>query len=238
MPTARSATGAALWPAYYPPKLRALSDPRPHREPATRPPSSRYADRSTYQRTLQDDLDDLDNDEDSHYNHVYDLRQYGHAWLIPLGRQRTLDEEFDSQYPSSPNEPTLGDLSFSPPILPSNNINGGGGGGGEHVPGLNLGRPLHHGPQRAGFGPAAATARGRALLDDEADQDQEPVVDLDAEIEDADATRDSDSGDNEDDGDGDDDRPNMRGAGTPTRQRLAQGSRGTNASNDDESMDL
>ena len=118
MPTARySSSSSALWPAYYPPALRSLSDPRPYPEPAKLPPSVRYRNHD-YHRSLQDDLDDLDNDEDNHYNQVsrhvfsnssvetpetssspsrqvYDLRQYGHSWLVPLGRQRTHDEEVD-----------------------------------------------------------------------------------------------------------------------------------------------
>lgn len=118
MPTARysSSSSTALWPAYYPPALGSLSDPRPHPEPAKLPPSVRYRNRN-HHRTLQDELDQLDNDEDLHYNQVrrpprlperettplthprprqvYDLRQYGHSWLVPLGRQRTHDEEVD-----------------------------------------------------------------------------------------------------------------------------------------------
>lgn len=70
MPTARhSSSSSALWPTYYPPALRSLSDPRPHPEPAKLPPSVRYRNHN-YHRTLQDDLDDLDNDEDNHYNQV------------------------------------------------------------------------------------------------------------------------------------------------------------------------
>ncbi|GAA5978071.1 hypothetical protein JCM10908_004217 [Rhodotorula pacifica] len=207
MPTARSRSPVrtALWPTYYPPALRTLSDPRPHPEPAKLPPSIRYSSQN-YTRTLQDDLDDLDNDEDNHYNQVYDLRQCGHSWLVPLGRQRTHDEEVDSQYYSSPNhQPTDGDLSFSPPLNPPPNGGTGNNNNNNNIPNLNLGRPLDPDEQRA--------RRQRRVNRLEPDEDEEEeVLDLDAEIEDADATRDSDdlSGDG---GDEDDDPGTPRGRG-------------------------
>ncbi|GAA5972780.1 hypothetical protein JCM8115_006554 [Rhodotorula mucilaginosa] len=235
MPTARhSSSSSALWPTYYPPALRSLSDPRPHPEPAKLPPSVRYRNHN-YHRTLQDDLDDLDNDEDNHYNQVYDLRQYGHSWLVPLGRQRTHDEEVDSQYHSSPNHhPTDGDLSFSPPLHPIDGGGGGGGGGGgpqvEYYDGvLNLDE-LARRP-----GPLRIPPR-----DDDDDDGGEGVVDLDAEIEDADAT-DLDSDDDDDDDErsnaaGDDNDDNARGGGTPTRHRRRPATH--DSDDDDESMDV
>ncbi|GAA6016577.1 hypothetical protein JCM8202_006090 [Rhodotorula sphaerocarpa] len=167
-------------PAAYPPSLRSLSDPRPHPNPAKVPASTRYASG----RTLQDDLDDLDADEDAHYTQVYDLRQYGHAWLVPLGRQRTHDEDADSMLNSSPNagahEP---DGSFSPPP----NIGAGAGDALPRPVPLNLDEPAAAARRH---GARLPTGGRRAFEPEDSDADEEEAaVDLDAEIEDADATR-------------------------------------------------
>lgn len=223
MPTARysSSSSTALWPAYYPPALGSLSDPRPHPEPAKLPPSVRYRNRN-YHRTLQDELDQLDNDEDLHYNQVYDLRQYGHSWLVPLGRQRTHDEEVDSQYHSSPNHhPTDGDLSFSPPLHPVD----GGGPRVDYYDGVLNFDELARRPGLLRIPPR----------DD--DDEGEQVLDLDAEIEDADATDlDSDNDDDDDDNDNDNnDDDDGSGGGTPTRRRRPPGTHDND--DDDESME-
>lgn len=86
MPTARTRSTEALqtappMPAAYPPLLRSLSDPRPHPNPAKVPASTRYASG----RTLQDDLDDLDADEDAHYTQVSRFIR-----LIALSKRLTL----------------------------------------------------------------------------------------------------------------------------------------------------
>ncbi|POY76635.1 hypothetical protein BMF94_0227 [Rhodotorula taiwanensis] len=214
-PRSRSPIRTALWPAYYPPSLRALSDPRPYPEPRKLPPSTRGSSSSNgrrdYARTLQDDLDDLDNDEDHHYTQVYDLRQYGHAWLIPLGRQRTHDEEVDSQYASSPHHNGQdGDLSFSPPPFNLADPAAGAAGTGptrtnHHVPRFQVGQPLnldepaHGGPTHQQHQQRRLPGRQRVAPVYDSDEEGDGggggggVIDLDAEIEDADATRDSSS---------------------------------------------
>ncbi|TNY22517.1 hypothetical protein DMC30DRAFT_415059 [Rhodotorula diobovata] len=127
MPTARSLPGSTpstSWPALLPPALAYLSNPHPHPAPHSLPASHRYQPRGAalgssgpHPRTLQDDLDDLDRDEDDHYSHIIDTRQYGHAWLVPLGRQNTHDEDADSAFSTSPHHglDTTLDLGASPP---------------------------------------------------------------------------------------------------------------------------
>ncbi|GAA6057682.1 hypothetical protein JCM3770_003839 [Rhodotorula araucariae] len=118
MPAARSTSPCSPWPACYPPSLAYLSDPHPphsHAGPASLPAPWGTAK----PRTMQDDLDDLDRDEDILYTRLQtmDTRQYGYSWLVPLGRQSTHDEDADSAFSTSPHHglDTTLDLALSPP---------------------------------------------------------------------------------------------------------------------------
>ncbi|BGP22938.1 DNA mismatch repair protein [Rhodotorula toruloides] len=180
MPTGRAPSPPReAWPAYYPPSLRYLPDPRPHPDPSKLPPSRRYGPQGSGDRvrTMQDELDQLDVDEDELYNAKMDTRQYGYSWLVPLGRQNTHEEDIESQYGSSPHGSRLadplnldGDFDFDFPSL-RHGADGEGGRGG-----------------RSGL--------RRGLQQDE-DADVE-VRDLDDEIEDADAASQSESAESED----------------------------------------
>lgn len=66
MSSSYASSSSAPWPAFLPPALRTLQNPLPHPNPSKLPPSSRIKGK----RTLQDDLDDLDRDEDYYYSHV------------------------------------------------------------------------------------------------------------------------------------------------------------------------
>lgn len=79
MPTVRAPSPPpTAWPAYYPPSLRYLSDPRPHPDPSKLPPSRRYRPQGSGDkvRTMQDELDQLDVDEDELYNQVRRRRPF------------------------------------------------------------------------------------------------------------------------------------------------------------------
>ncbi|BGO97829.1 putative DNA mismatch repair protein [Rhodotorula toruloides ATCC 204091] len=196
MPTARAPPPPpTAWPAYYPPSLRYLSDPRPHPDPSKLPPSRRYRSQASgvKVRTMQDELDQLDVDEDELYNAKMDTRQYGYSWLVPLGRQNTHEEDIESQYGSSPHASRLadplnldGDFDFDFPYL-------------------------RHGADGPGEGGAGRERFGvqRGLPQEEEDADVE-VRDLDDEIEDADAASQSESGEE----DGEDGEGEASGAGS------------------------
>ncbi|GAA5996413.1 uncharacterized protein JCM10292_007591 [Rhodotorula paludigena] len=147
MPTARSPSPApSAWPTFLPPSLAYLSDPRPHPVPRALPPSARYRPTpgsdalapARGEHTLQSEMDALDAEEEAHYGQMMDTRHYGHAWLVPLGRQNTHDEDADSTFSTSPHHNGLDgtlDLTLSPHANGRGDLAGGeagdGGGGGD-----------------------------------------------------------------------------------------------------------
>ncbi|GAA6026921.1 hypothetical protein JCM8097_005963 [Rhodosporidiobolus ruineniae] len=150
------------WPDFLPPSLAALSDPRPHPNLGALPPSRRPASNRGH-ATMQDELDELDQEEDDFYNRMMDIRQYGYSWLVPLGRQHTHDDDAESVFDTSA---LAGDGNATFDSL------------GQPIPAFDAGAD--------GGGGAPGGAGGEA-------QDEAPVRDLDAEIEDADAETGSES---------------------------------------------
>ncbi|GAA5963535.1 hypothetical protein JCM21900_004543 [Sporobolomyces salmonicolor] len=137
-PTSRTrptADPSSYWPTFYPPSLKNLPAPRPHPHPSSLPASIRYLNEppppfgaSTRYRTLQDEVDDLDQEEDDAYQRSVDVRQYGYSWLVPLGRQNTHEEDEGSNY-SSPRSIHLPSLSQDPNLSVDVAANSGAQGG-------------------------------------------------------------------------------------------------------------
>ncbi|GAA5866045.1 hypothetical protein JCM8547_002926 [Rhodosporidiobolus lusitaniae] len=113
-------------PHFYPPSLRDLSKPRSH----TNGRRSSGPGGKGKQRTLQDDLDELDADEDEYYNNLMDVRQYGYSWLVPLGRQNTHDDDAESAFGSAGDQ-TFDSALGQPLPLDLGGQPGGQPGGGE-----------------------------------------------------------------------------------------------------------
>ncbi|GAA5905680.1 hypothetical protein JCM5296_001805 [Sporobolomyces johnsonii] len=118
--TRPTADPSSYWPAFYPPSLKNLPTPRPHPNPASLPASIRYLNEppppfgvTTRYSTLQDEIDDLDQEEEDAYSSSVEVRQYGYSWLVPLGRQNTHEEDEGSNY-SSPRSIHLPSLSLDP----------------------------------------------------------------------------------------------------------------------------
>ncbi|GAA6001016.1 hypothetical protein JCM10207_007375 [Rhodosporidiobolus poonsookiae] len=82
--SSHASTSTAPWPAFYPPALKQLSDPRPHPNPSSLHPSRRNNGKYA---TLQDELDELDAEEDEFYNSMMDVQHHGYLWLVPLAKQ-------------------------------------------------------------------------------------------------------------------------------------------------------
>ncbi|GAA5890394.1 hypothetical protein JCM6882_008822 [Rhodosporidiobolus microsporus] len=134
--SAYASTSRAAYPPFFPPSLSALSDPRPHPNPSSLPPSRRPWGKHA---TLQDELDDLEAEEDEFYNHMMDVRQYGYSWLVPLGRQNTHDEDAeDAFHPHGlPSSPGAGNDTFDSATGAAGGVEGQpppAGGGGNNGP--------------------------------------------------------------------------------------------------------
>ncbi|BGP13988.1 hypothetical protein JCM10213_005574 [Rhodosporidiobolus nylandii] len=120
-----ASTSTQPWPTFLPPVLKALSDPRPHPDPSSLPASRRYKGKHA---TLQDEIDELEQEEDDYWNGTAEVRHYGYSWLVPLGRQHTHDEDAESAFTASPrHDPnSTFDSALGAQILPP------GAGGGAH----------------------------------------------------------------------------------------------------------
>ncbi|KAM0753742.1 hypothetical protein T439DRAFT_322632 [Meredithblackwellia eburnea MCA 4105] len=101
----RMTSREALWPPLHPPLLTRLPQPPKHADPNSVAPSMRYR---AAQRTLQDDADVLDYEEEAFALQQTDTRNYGFTWLIPLGRQNTQEEDAESTFSPSPRPETPG----------------------------------------------------------------------------------------------------------------------------------
>ncbi|GAA6059422.1 hypothetical protein JCM10212_003654 [Sporobolomyces blumeae] len=123
----------STWPPFYPPLLKALlpsastyANGSDHLDRRDWPASTRYVDTppppfgaaSRYD-TLQQEADALDDEEEDWEIRNSDIKQYGYAWLVPLGRLNTHEEDEGSQYTASPQQPSFSlDL---PPLLNATN---------------------------------------------------------------------------------------------------------------------
>ncbi|GAA5833333.1 hypothetical protein JCM11251_005207 [Rhodosporidiobolus azoricus] len=181
-----ASTSAAPWPAFLPPSLRALSDPRSHPNPSALPASRRPWTTKPAHKTLQDELDELEADEDDFYNQMMDVRQYGYSWLVPLGRQNTHNEDAED--------------AFHPHALPSSPAGDDANASFDSATGA---------PFTAGQGQGHGSGQGGTTGGDV--PPEAPVRDLDAEIEDADASSEEDE---EEDGSEEGSAPSERGVET------------------------